>query len=137
MTVPVEKRVTSPRPMKSVPLDSSADPDMEVVSITVYGESPLMLAVGHKDGTIHSYNVADGKWLMAFKTQQGLSQLLSLRRYGYLAALHEGKNILQLWSVSEDKSVILDFNAELDSVNKRLSTMAAAIWDEARSGTFV
>jgi hypothetical protein len=41
---------------------------------------------------------------------------------------------LQLWDLQADRSVVLDFSAELGSISRKTSRMAAAWFDEARSG---
>jgi WD40 repeat protein len=130
MTVPAAQRAASPR----APSKGAAEADRSVAAIALFSDGPMKLAVGHRDGTIHIYDAGSAKWLMAFATPAGLTQLLSLRKFGYLAALHDGVNTLQLWNLSADKSIVLDFNAELESVNKRLTKMAHATWDEARRG---
>lgn len=150
MTVPADRRVASPRPMNPVPtvaasagaadLAAAAERavQQEVTAIAVWGSAtaagPLMLAVGHRDGTIHCYELATGRWLLGFQTPPGLTQLLPMRRFGSLAALHEGRNAMQIWDLETDRSVVLDFTAELDSIGRRTSKMAAAWFDEARAG---
>jgi len=114
MTLPADKRVGPKTPLNAVPQASDAaaaaapasgagaagagasEDDKEVTAIAVWGTSPAMLAVGHRDGTIHCYAIGSGRWLLGFKTPPGLTQLLPLRRLNSLAALHEGKNIMQV-----------------------------------------
>jgi hypothetical protein len=113
MTLPADKRVGPKTPLNAVPQAPSAasgaaapasgagaaaaaEDDKEVTAIAVWGTSPAMLAVGHRDGTIHCYAIGSGRWLLGFKTPPGLTQLLPLRRLNSLAALHEGKNIMQV-----------------------------------------
>lgn len=152
MTVPADRRVASPRALNPVPtvapaggaaaeLAAAAERavQQEVTAIAVWGPAfaaagPLMLAVGHRDGTIHCYELATGRWLLGFQTPPGLTQLLPMRRFGSLAALHEGRNAMQIWDLETDRSVVLDFTAELDSIGRRTSKMAAAWFDEARAG---
>lgn len=132
---------------------SIASNDNEVTSIALWGgQAPAsaaaaagaasssltqhMLAVGHRDGTIHCYSPGSGQWLIGFKTPPGLTQLLPLRRFNSLAALHEGKNLLQIWDLETDRSSVLDFTAELESINRRSSKMASTWFDEARGSEF-
>ena len=77
-----------------------------------------VLAVGHADGTIHNYSAASGAFLTTFASAPGLTQLLSLRRFSSLAAVHAGVNSLTLWDLHSDRSLVLDFASELESIHR-------------------
>lgn len=115
---------------------SAKSTDSFVSSIAVYGTEVVTLAVGHRDGTIHNYEVRSGRWVMAFKTAPKLTQLLGLRKFNTLAALHEGMNVMQLWDMEADRFLVLDFNAEQESMKKQLSKFSHAVVDNLRDGTF-
>lgn len=104
----------------------------EVTGLAVYSSNPAMLAVAHKDGAINNYNLQTGEFLLSFSTQPGLTGLLSLRRFNSLAAIHEGKNTLQVWDLDSDRVLLLDFAAELESIHRKTSKMTCARYDDAR-----
>jgi hypothetical protein len=64
-----------------------------------------LLQVGHADGTINSYDLASGAPLLRFATRPGLSQVLALRRFKSLAAVHVGTNAMQLWDLLSDRAL--------------------------------
>jgi WD40 repeat protein len=108
-----------------------------VTAIALYGSlggtaDQQVLAVGHADGTIHNYSAASGAFLMEFSSRPGLTQLLSLRRFSSLAAVHAGDNSLTLWDLASLRPLVLDFSAELTSINRRSSIMTCCRYDDAR-----
>jgi WD40 repeat protein len=104
----------------------------EVTGIAVYGSNPPVLAVAHQDGVINNYKLQTGEFLLACATAPGLTGLLSLRRFNSLAAVHEGKNVLQVWDLDSDRSLMCDFTAELESIHRKTSKMTCARYDDAR-----
>lgn len=118
----------------------TADPTVPngaaVTAIAMYGEvgrgGEQVLAVGHADGTIHNFVAATGVFLTSFKSRPGLTQLLSLRRLSSLAAVHAGHNSMTLWDLGSDRSLVLDFASELESINRRSSRLTACRYDDAR-----
>lgn len=79
--------------------DSSVQRGRDVTAIALYGGvngAPHVLAVGHRDGTVHNYDAGTGAFTTAFKSMPGLTQLLPLRRFASLAAVHAGRNAMQV-----------------------------------------
>ena len=105
----------------------------DVTALAVYGSAQHpMLAVGHRDGTIHNFHADSGALAAEFKTLPGLTQLLSLHRFGAIAAVHAGKNTLQLWDLDCDRAGLLDFSSELESIHRKSSQMQYTRYDDAR-----
>ena len=108
-------------------------PGCAVVALAVYGAlGTPMLAVGHADGTIHSFAASSAAYAFPLKTAPGLTQLLALRRFDTLAAVHTGRNTLHLWDLANDRSLILDFTSELESIHRKSSQLVFARYDDAR-----
>jgi WD40 repeat protein len=116
------------------PPESPAAPAGEVTAIAVHGSNPTVLAVGHRSGVVNNYNLQTGQWLLAFNTAPGLSGLITLRRFNSLAAVHEGRNTLQVWDLDSDRVLTLDFMAELESIHRKTSKLTCAKYDDARGG---
>jgi hypothetical protein len=76
-----------------------------VVCMAAYGSEPTLLAVGRKDGTVDKYDLATGRFLVSFRTEPGLACLLSLRKFGCLASVHDGKNKMTIWDAAADRTV--------------------------------
>ena len=76
----------------------------DVTAIALYGGgrvagggvAPHMVAVGHRDGTVHCYDAGTGAFCTTFTSEPGLTQLLPLRRFATLAAVHAGRNAMQV-----------------------------------------
>lgn len=107
-----------------------------VTAITAYGITggPSMLAVGHRDGRVDSFDVASGSLLLALNAGRGgLTQLLSLRRFNCLATVHSGINVMTVWDIEADRCLTLDFGSELSSISRRCN-LTCAEYDDARGG---
>lgn len=125
------------RPPAAYAPDPAVAGGASVTAIALYGSvggarEQQVLAVGHADGTIHNFSAASGAFLTTFSCRPGLTQLLSLRRFSSLAAVHAGDNSLTLWDLGSDRSVVLDFSAELTSIHRRSSAMTCCRYDDAR-----
>lgn len=94
--------------------DPSVSGGAAVTAIALYGDvsHDQVLAVGHADGTINNFSVRSGRYLTSFTSASGLTQLLSLRRFSSLAAVHAGQNSMTLWDLGSDRRCVL-FHAPL------------------------
>lgn len=117
--------------------DSEAGADGDAVTgLAAYGIAggPSMLAVGHRDGRVDSFDVASGSLLLALNAGRGgLSQLLWLSRFNCLATVHSGVNTMTVWDIEVDRCLTLDFSSELASIS-RSCKLTAAEYDDARGG---
>ena len=144
--------LTSSSPSKFAMLNTSTPvvSQREVTCIAAYGigltnntlsststantnETPILLAVGRKDGTLDKFDLVTGQYLVSFKySTSSISNLLSLRRFGCLASVQYDKNILTIWDIQADRTVQLDFTSELESMGRKLSKLSFATYDDYR-----